>query len=201
MNEKFFDVMVKELSSQIHHGGNLLKDFPKTLKIVMGSNQWNQPMWRERVDKDTGKLITFDRFEDFVATPPTAGLGASMDMLWKICQDDLQAIDMLDREVQRSKGGDTSKGTNRALGDLAPSTESRQGTLRALRKNAPELHEKVISGEMTPARAAMAAGIRKSRISIRRDDPASAARTIVNNATSEFISELVNLLNQQRKGT
>lgn len=194
-NPKLFDLMVKQLTNQVTRGDHLIAQLPRTLRAVLGENEWHMPMWRERIDMDTGEVYTFDRFEDFVTATPTAGIGASMDMLRDVCRGDPIAKDMLDRAVQRPTGRPKLTITNRDSYPVPPN-ESQQGTIRTLRKNAPEFHAQVLSGEMSPAQAAKAAGLRRPRISIYLDSPQSAATTIYNHATPEFIEELRRLLNE-----
>lgn len=199
-DDKIFDIMVKQLSSQVFHGGQFLKELPKTIRAVLGENRWQKPMWMERVDKDTGEVYTFSRFEDFVTAPPTAGVGASVKMLRDICRDDPVAIDMLDRAVQKQHGGDRTKGLNHSLGpDCEPSKASRDRStqnLRRLREDRPDLHEQVLAKAMTVTEAAVAAGFYPPRIAINLKSPKSAAATIRNNAPPEFVAELRRLLDE-----
>jgi hypothetical protein len=63
-----------------------------------------------------------------------------------LCKDDLTALDLIDRAVQRKHGGDRSKIMNHNLEPSpSPSPRSQQGILRSLRQNAPELHGKVLA--------------------------------------------------------
>lgn len=191
-NAKFFDVMVKQLSSQLFHGGNLLKDLPRTLKAVLGENQWGTPMWPERVNGDTGEVISFDRFEDFVAASPTKGIGSTMRMLKDICRDDPVVLDMIDQAVQRPHGGDRVKRLNQPLDHEEDDKQDRSTRhLRRLRKDRPDLHEKVLAGEMTVSEAAVKAGFYPDRVSIRLDCAASAIDTIGKKASPEYIAELI----------
>jgi hypothetical protein len=41
-----------------------------------------------------------DRFEEFISTPPFAGIGGSMDMLRRLCKDGMEALDLIDQAVQ-----------------------------------------------------------------------------------------------------
>jgi hypothetical protein len=90
-----FDQTVQALSRTLSSGEFSLKEIPEFVKTVLGENRWNKPMWRERVIK-TGELVRFERFEDFVTTPPLEGLGADMATLRRICEADKKARDMLD---------------------------------------------------------------------------------------------------------
>lgn len=190
-NPKVFDVMVKQLSTQMDRGGFLLNELPKTLRTVLGENEWQASMWRERVDKDTGEIYKFDKFEDFIAAPPTAGLGASMKVLKEICREDPVALDMIDQAVQMPHGGSRVKVLNQQLDhDEEAKQDGSSRHLRRLRKDRPDLHEKVLAGEMTITAAVVDAGFYPKRVSIRLDDVASAIATIERNASPEFIAEM-----------
>jgi hypothetical protein len=168
MNEmKIFDDAVRTLSSRMFHGGQALKEIPGSLKEILGQNRWNKPMWPERVDMNTGEVYRFDRFEDFVTTQPLAGLGADMAKLKAVCKDDLEALDLIDRAVQRKPGNPT--GANQYTGGNVrnpnvsprPAPDTREDILRRLRAHAPELHARVLAREMTIAEAAREAGFRR----------------------------------------
>ena len=144
--------------------------------------------WREFVIDATKDEIKFDNFEEFVAAKPPVGLDASMRTLRNVCRDDAKAISAIDAVCQRKDGNPT--GTNQhgtvdninssseenmsedfleSLKDLdnppekekRPTGTSQAGTIRRLRKDNPELHEKVMEGEMSANAAAIEAGWRK----------------------------------------
>jgi len=199
-NPKLFDVVIKQLGSQISRGDHLITQLPKTLRAVCGENEWGAQMWRQRIDKDTGQVYTFERFEDFVKTKPTAGIGASMKMLRDICREDPVALDLMDQAVQRPHGGTRVKMLNQ---QLEPETGTEQGGsdrhLRRLRRDRADLHERVLSGEMTASEAAVQAGFYPKRVSIRLDSAASAVATINKSASPEFIDEMIQLLLEGRR--
>jgi hypothetical protein len=144
--------------------------------MILGQNRWNKPMWPERINKDTGEVYRFERFEDFVTTQPLAGLGADMAKIKAVCGDDLVALDMIDRAVQRTPAD------NKPLDNIqerSPTGTSRDRALRRLRTHAPELHARVLAREMTIADAAREAGFRK---------PPDAFRT-AQNAWAKMIPE------------
>jgi len=61
---------------------------------------------------------------------------------------------------------------------IRPSGTSKEATIRRLRKNHPELHQKVVSGEMTPNAAAIEAGFRRKMKSIPVDSPEVALKAL-----------------------
>lgn len=66
-----------------------------------------------------------------------------------------------------------------------------------LAREAPEEYAAVQRGEKTIHAAALDSGIRKRRISVRLDAPASAAATLRKHMPPDALRELVDLLNQE----
>lgn len=61
-----------------------------------------RPDLLERVK--VGETVPFRHFEEFVSTPPLAGLGVSVAMLQRLCKDDKEALDAIDRVTQKPDG-------------------------------------------------------------------------------------------------
>jgi len=112
---------------------------------------------------------------------------ADVPTLRRLCADDVVALDALDRATANGVGRPANG--NDSL-PLKPSVESTPGTLRRLRHDAPELHGRVLAGELSPHAAAVEAGFRPRRVSVRTDDPASAARTLAS-AYGDRLADLV----------
>lgn len=198
-DDKIFDIMVKQLSSQMTRWDHFLTELPKTVRVVLGENQWKKPMWKERTDKDTGEVYAFSKFEDFVSAPPTAGIGTTMDLLERVCRSDKVAWDMLDQVAQVPLG--TNQHSEGFLNQETPKGNAVRPTgstelLRRLRKDRPDLHTLVLTNEMAITEAAVAAGFYPPRIAINLKSPKSAAATIRNNAPPEFVAELRRLLDE-----
>lgn len=105
-----------------------------------------------------------DSFESFVTTPPLEGLGTTVRHLRNICRDDPEALDTIDRvTVQHGKNQHTkSKDHDNIIVHDKPSQgTSREYALRRLRKDRPDLHERVLSGELSAHAAMVEAGFRK----------------------------------------
>lgn len=184
-------VLVDALGSSLRYGGNALEAVPDLLKKLLA-----EEAWREFVTQ-RGELVQHERFADFVTTPPLKGLGASMELIDRIVgTSDPDLLRML-REAKKGKPGRPRKDTENGE-DSTPISKGEDSTLTAdrLAREAPEEYEAVRRGEKTIHAAAVAAGIRKRRISIRLDDPASAIRSIRNNASPEFWQEFRRLVNE-----
>jgi hypothetical protein len=72
----------------------------------------------------------------------------------------------------------------------APTGTSVSYTMRRLERQAPDLHSKVIAGDMSPYAAAVQAGHQKRKITIPLD-PASAARILVKHLQPEQVKVLI----------
>lgn len=70
-------------------------------------------------------------------------------------------------------------------------------TLRRLRRDNPDLAERVLSGELSAHAAAQEAGFRKRRVAVNLDDLASAARTLCNKLSEQEVHELIDRLYQR----
>ena len=96
-NTLIADVFVDRLSNALSSTGFGLDNIPELVLIVI-----NEGYWKERVLEQTGQVVRFDRFVDFVTSPPLEGLGAKIETLKQICKgteahDALEAIDAVTR--------------------------------------------------------------------------------------------------------
>lgn len=177
---------VRALRNGMARGEAGLSLVPRALVYTIESGAW-----REFIVEETGEVVRYDRFADFVTTQPLEGLGFTVDLLRNLCRDDRKALDALDQETANPNG------TNRYSSSLhcneldkTPQQNTTPGTLRRLRKDAPELHARVLQGELSPSAAAVAAGFRPRQVSVRVDDSASAARTLAR-AWGDRLGELI----------
>ncbi len=88
-------------------------------------------------------------------SPVLEGLGADLALIRKLVKDDAKTLDMLDRETVGPQGAHRS---NVTVSDGEPQRgHSQQYALRRLRKSAPELHARVLAGELSPHAAMLEA--------------------------------------------
>jgi hypothetical protein len=179
------DTYVSQLRDAISEGAAGLSDVPMLLKCVLREGRW-----RERTIK-TGGTVRFERFEEFVATKPLEGLGADMGLIKRICSADPEAVDLLDRALQRESSKhvgalDNIQGTR----EPAPTGTSAARAVRRLREDRPDLHAKVIAGEVSPHAAMLEAGFRKPTITLPLD-PDAALRLIVKHFPREGVETLL----------
>jgi hypothetical protein len=179
--------LVDALGSSMRSGDHGLKTVPGLLRRVLAEESW-----REFVTQ-RGTHVRHERFEDFVQAAPLKGLGATIQLIDRIVgTDDPELLALLYQAKKIGQGART---------DLTLPCDS-QGSYDGgtdyvavrLAQQAPEEFAAVQRGEKSIHAAAVAAGIRRPRIPVRLDDPASAVRSLKSNSTPEFWAELRRLI-------
>lgn len=191
MTAKGNAVLVEALGSSLRYGGSALEDVPALFKRLMA-----EEAWREFVTP-RGKVVHHERFASFLATPPTEGIGASVELFRRIIADDPEALDLFDRAMQNPAGVNLSRSDSDVI--TIPDSAGGRGTskdyaLRKLRKDAPELHAEVLAGNLSAHAAMVKAGFRRKTRTIRLDDADSAAKTIRKHMPLEARQRLARLL-------
>jgi hypothetical protein len=185
------DTVARALSRAIADGDASMDSVPGLLRRIITEN-----MWQERIVPESGEVITFKRFEDFVATPPLEGLGATMDVIRALCkkqEDVLILLDEVTRKALNQNGGDRTS----VIYNTGPNERGtgREYTVARLERDGQsDLAQRVINREVTAAEARRIAGWEKEKIAIRLDDPASAAQTILKRMDKSAIVELCTIL-------
>jgi hypothetical protein len=179
--------LVEALGSSLRSGDHGLKAVPGLVKRVLAEEAWRSFVTQR------GELVEYERFEEFVSTPPLKGLGASVDLVRTLVRDDPMALDLFDQATSGQAGRRTD------LVDVIhevdrPSGTSREAGLRRLRKDRPDLHAEVLSGALTTHAAMVKAGFRRRMVTIPADSPESAAKALRRNLPPESVAELARLL-------
>lgn len=171
---------------------------PRLIKRIL-----HEDLWRRRIVL-TGSigLVEFEWFEDFVREMPPRGLGQDPDTVKELIEHDLEALDVFDQAMQR-KGGWASRRTtsNRTSSGAGATTDarfpapfSRQGVLRRLRKDAPDLHARVLGGELAPSAAVTEANWRPRYARVPITTPEHAARILRRHFTDDQLRAIARLL-------
>lgn len=181
--------LVEALGSSLRSGDHGLKAVPGLVKRVLAEEAWRSFVTQR------GELVEYDHFEEFVATPPLKGLGASIDLVRTLVRDDPVALDLFDQATQRPAH---LKAT--AMRDdvddihVRPAGTSREAGLRRLRKDRPDLHAEVLAGALSTHAAMVKAGFWRKKITIPVDTPENTALALRRNLTPEAVEELARLL-------
>lgn len=179
--------LVEALGSALRDGDHALGTVPDLLKRVLAEESWRE------FTTQRGEHVQHEQFTSFVTTRPLKGIGATDELIDRIVGTDDPELLRLLREA-RSVG--QGRRTDLLPLESKPSTrgESSDYTADRLARVAPDQFEAVKRGEKTIHAAALAAGIRRRRASVRLDDPASAARTLRKHMTPDQLHALVRLL-------
>ena len=156
------DQVIKDLWQSIEYGGSRLEAIPRYVKRIINENRWQR-----RWVKPLGQVVEFDTFEGFLTADLPEGMRYDMESLKRLCRDDPEALDALDRVVQKPVGIHKGKGDIDNVNITeSPSGNSRVSALRRLRSQRPDLHTLVLAGEMTPHAAMVQAGFRRKTITV-----------------------------------
>lgn len=177
--------LTEMLGGALRDGGHALGAVPGLLKQLLTDGGWRAFVTQR------GERVEHERFDEFVRTPPLKGLGASMDLVERIVGTDDPELLVLLRTARKRRPGKKSIGV-----ESTPIGKGEDASLAAsrLEHDAPEEYEAVRRGEKTIHKAAVAAGIRRPRVSVRTDDAASAARTLRKHMEPAQVAELARLL-------
>jgi len=160
-------------------------------------------MWRERFVTQTKQVITFKSFREFVEADPPEGLKANVNLLIRICTDyeDMEAVSLISSEVGGKPGAPSGNHNALKTNDnninicfeekrKSPTGTSTAATMRRLAKQYPDLHAKVLSGEIKPAAAAVEAGFQKRHFQL-PTDPVAAGRYLAYRVDKDWLMECV----------
>lgn len=182
--------LVDDLSSAARHGGSALADAPVLLKRVLVEGAW-----REFVTQ-RGDHVVHERFSAFVTTPPLKGLGVDMALVERVVGTEDPELLLLLRDAEKVGAGfrsDLQPGADSSPGDSHGNGQSDYLAQR-LSAQHPGEYAAVKSGELSINAAAVLAGIRPRRISVRLDRPESLAQSLRRHLTAEQLAAVRALL-------
>lgn len=191
------DLIIDTLSKAISDGDASLSSVPNLIIQVCERN-----MWKRRVVRQTGEVVEFERFTDFVRAHKPEGLGEDVDTIQTLISHNATALTAFDAALQNeqpSNGRPPKTVYNiHSLDDdnakSRPSGTTKRAALRRLRKDRPDLLERVTAGELTPNEAMIEAGFRPKRVAVNCSDMQSAAKTLASNLDYDMLVQLTDLL-------
>jgi hypothetical protein len=197
------DSAIHSLQQAISDGNIGLNNVPGLLRRII-----KEEAWRERLVHQTGELVRFEKFTDFLNALPPEGLHADLHKIKLLCSNDPDVLDLLD-QVTVGKVGAPAGNRNAARGgtirDMSTVTKSRgrvsptgnstQRVLRVLRTANPELYEAVRGKQKTAAAAMREAGLRKRVVQVYPDDLELSAKVI----RREFVGQVERLIEVLRR--
>lgn len=162
-----------------------------------------EDIWKEVYVEDTERVVTYERFEDFVTTPPPEGLGTKIETLKRLLGDNNAALNLLEAALQGKPGEPLKRdeeGKFFAVYDLhngrKPSGTSRQAGIRRLRKERRDLLQRVLDREMTVHEAMVEAGFRKKQITALAEVE-SVVKKLKSTFSQEELNRIAELLREE----
>ena len=169
MNDLNKPVLAGHLLDALYHSireGKKISNIPGLIEQLVAED-----IWKEVYVEETERTVTYDRFENFLTTPPPEGLGIKTDDLKQMIGDDLVTLNLLDDALQGKPGSPlprNEKGqydpTVYNIHNRRPAGTSRQAGLRRLRLHRPDLLQRVLDKELSVNAAMVEAGFRTKRI-------------------------------------
>ena len=184
------DEVVRCLQNALDEGEHGLSVVPGLIKRVI-----REDCWRERkVDVLQGREVVFRSFAEFLAERPPEGLGATLAQVKRLCADDPEAMDLIDQATHNRVGRpETFDNVQDYQPPRAPTGNSPEAALRRLRKERPDLHGQVLTGELSAHAAAVQAGFRPRTITVPLD-PEKMARAIRRRLSEDELDVLLEAL-------
>lgn len=167
-NDDLIQSLRKSLATREHS----VKAFPGLLRRTIETGAWRA------FKTPLGELVTHQHFAAFLTSEPFNGLGISVDYAEQIVRHDKAVLEQLTHALQDGRQGRRTDLVDNIHEVERPTGTSETAALRRLRKDRPDLLEKVIARELSAHAAAVAAGFRPRTITIRADNPTSIAATL-----------------------
>ena len=182
------DTFVSSLRIAMREGTFGLSNVPDLIKRILREN-----MWQERTLEQTGEIVLFGCFAEFVTAPPLPGLGTDLATIKRLCHEDKGALILIDEATPGRQGERTDLFDNIQEVEPAPTGTSAQSALRRLRKERPDLLERVVADELSAHAAMIEAGFRKRTLTI-PVDVRGAAAALKRHLSADELAELRELL-------
>lgn len=202
-NLRLRDTYVNSLARSLA-SGSALANVPSLIKKVIA-----EQMWRERFVTQTKQVIVFKSFREFVEADPPEGLKTSVSLLLRICTDyeDMEAVSLISTEVGGNKGAPVGNNnatkTNVSItnicfdGDKTTRGDTTAYKVRRLAKNRPDIHEKVLAGELSVDAGAIEAGFKSPKFQMPKD-PTAAGRYLAQRVDAEWMMECYDAFLKER---
>jgi hypothetical protein len=139
-------------------------------------------------------VITADTFVEFVTRPFEDGvLGTDVETLKRLCRHNRHALDLVQRETKRPGGRPKKTETVDIVNGKRPTGNDPSAALRRLAKDRPDLHARVLAGDLSPHAAAIEAGHRTRTITVPLDVERAAA-TLRRHFSEDDLRRLLDVL-------
>lgn len=186
--------LVRHTETALRTGSESLGNVPALLRSLL-----DEEAWRE-FSLPAGETVRYRRFGEFVAAKPPRGLGTDLAVIERVIgTEDPDLLVMLREAEKVGRGGDRRSEAFKAGESPALNVGDDQTgkTAARLARDAPNVYAALKAGELPSVNAAaVLAGIRPRRISVRLDAPDSVARSLRKHMSTEQLAQLRSLLDE-----
>jgi hypothetical protein len=184
--------IVREVISSTSSGADVMSALPGLVRQLL-----DEEAWRE-FTAPGGRIVRHGTFGAFVLAEPPDGLGGRRNQLAALCGTDEELATriraLLREEIPKAQEPHRPGATDKHGGTILPRDEANTAdriTAR-LKRDDPDLAEKVVRGEVTPNAAAREKGWRKPRIIV--SSPEAVAHSLLKYMSADDIAKLVAVL-------
>ena len=144
-----------------------LSNFPGLIKRVIAERVWERRLHH-------GRLIELPDLRALITTKPIEGWGQDPKKIEAVIKDDAETLAMFREAMKPGQGKRSDLGDN--VTEVEPSSgNSLSYTLDRLKREAPELFQRVVAKELSANAAAIEAGFRVKTITVPLDPGRAAA--------------------------
>lgn len=149
LNLKDKGFLVEGLWHAVDDAANNLEAVPRTIKRVIETEAWREREYR-------GRTLTNTSFLEFITDKPLKGCGWPPLKVELLLKDEPEVLAMWRKEITSEQGAHHNN-----IMMKAKQGTSRSYTLNRLKRERPDLFEKVCAGELSANAAAIKAGFRR----------------------------------------
>lgn len=190
--------VVREVISSTTTGADVMSALPGLVRRLL-----DEDAWREYAAPGVSGVVVHETFTSFLTSAAPRGLNGRRDQLVALCGRDEELKQrvqgLLDGEVDPlpSPGGDRRSADfqgsdTTSKRSIEPAGRGAKYVVARLKRDRPDLAERVVSGELTANAAARQAGIRKPRVVL--TSPESIAAALRRHLGPDDIAHLIRLL-------
>lgn len=189
-------IVVREVISSTADGAMVMSALPGLVSRLI-----EEDAWREFAAPGASQPVRHETFSSFIRSEPPRGLGGRESQLLALCGKD-EALAGKVRSLLRAEvpavaaPGEFGRGRDRACGTNSKVQPDRiEHIIGRLKRDNPELAERVVAGDISPNAAALQMGWRHPRIVV--SSPESVAEGLRRHMSPEDRARLVELLSTQ----
>jgi len=152
--------LVGAIERSLLDGEHGLKTLPRLIKAAI-----KEDAWKAYYSNTLRRIVTHDTFESFILETPPDGLGSTVEQIGDMIRHDAEALTLYS-ELVTAKPHIHKDDTYNVSIKKADAGNAKPYALRKLHKDRPDLHQQVLSGDISSHQAMVQAGFRKKTATV-----------------------------------